>query len=120
MSETKFNPLARTASAQELHAAVAKEELPAISLKLAVEHLACQAAWDKRRGDAVARLGSQYLLGWMDRSALADEVRHDLLEALKVLYEETVDYIQRNNLGDVHHNLSMRLSRDALNKAAGV
>lgn len=43
----------------------------------------------------------------------------DLFEALKTLYEETADYIERNNLGDVHHNLSMQLARAALNKATG-
>lgn len=43
----------------------------------------------------------------------------DLFEALKVLYEETADYIRRNNLGDVHHNLSMQLARNALEKTTG-
>lgn len=35
-------------------------------------------------------------------------------EALRVLYEETADYIRINNLGDVHHNRSMKLARHAL------
>ena len=34
--------------------------------------------------------------------------------ALRRLYEETADYITINNLGDIHHNQSMRLAREAL------
>lgn len=37
-------------------------------------------------------------------------------EALKMLYEETVDYITINNLGDPHHNQSMRLAAEALRR----
>lgn len=37
-----------------------------------------------------------------------------LHEALRVLYDETADYIRLNHLGDVHHNRSMQLARDAL------
>ncbi len=36
-------------------------------------------------------------------------------EALKILYEEQVDYITINHPGDPHHNRSMQLARDALN-----
>lgn len=43
----------------------------------------------------------------------------DLYRALKILYEETADYITVNNLGDVHHNRSMQLARAALSKARG-
>jgi len=43
----------------------------------------------------------------------------DLLEALKILYEETADYIRINNLGDVHHNCSMQMARAAIAKAEG-
>lgn len=35
-------------------------------------------------------------------------------DALQRLYEETADYIRLNNLGDVHHNRSMQMARDAL------
>lgn len=35
-------------------------------------------------------------------------------EALQCLYDETADYIRINNLGDVHHNRSMQMARDAL------
>src|SRR5262249_4748305 len=35
-------------------------------------------------------------------------------EALQLLYDETADYIRINHLGDVHHNRSMQLARDAL------
>ena len=38
----------------------------------------------------------------------------DLREALKLLYEETADYIRINHLGDVHHNRAMQMARDAL------
>lgn len=38
-------------------------------------------------------------------------------EALKCLYEETADYIKINNLGDVHHNRSMQMAKDALSRA---
>ena len=37
-----------------------------------------------------------------------------LEEALRMLYEETADYIRINHLGDVHHNRSMQLARAAL------
>lgn len=40
-----------------------------------------------------------------------------LAQALRVLYEETADYIQTNNLGPVHHNCSMQLARAALLEA---
>lgn len=36
------------------------------------------------------------------------------IDALRVLYEETADYIRINNLGDVHHNRSMQYARDVL------
>lgn len=41
----------------------------------------------------------------------------ELLDALRMLYEETADYIRINNLGDVHHNHSMQSARDAIAKA---
>ena len=40
----------------------------------------------------------------------------DLLEALKGLYEETADYLKRNNLDGIN-NQHMRLARIALRKA---
>lgn len=42
-----------------------------------------------------------------------------LREALNILYEETADYIRINHLGDVHHNRSMQLARDALQVDVG-
>ena len=36
------------------------------------------------------------------------------VEALKMLHDETADYIRLNHLGDAHHNQSMKLARDAL------
>lgn len=44
----------------------------------------------------------------------------DLLQALRLLYDETADYIRINHLGDVHHNRSMILAREALAKAEGI
>ena len=40
-----------------------------------------------------------------------------LMEALELLYNETADYIRINNLGDVHHNVSMQKARAALQAA---
>jgi hypothetical protein len=40
-----------------------------------------------------------------------------LLEALTALYDETADYIRLNNLGDIHHNRSMRLAHEAIKAA---
>ena len=40
--------------------------------------------------------------------------RDMLRECLRVLYEENLDYITRNNLGDPHHNGSMKMARFAL------
>lgn len=37
-----------------------------------------------------------------------------LRSALQLLYDETAEYITLNNLGDVHHNRSMQIARDAL------
>lgn len=45
-------------------------------------------------------------------SAEADRAR--LREALRMLYNEQVDYINLNHLGDPHHNRSMQLARAAL------
>jgi hypothetical protein len=37
-----------------------------------------------------------------------------LREALQGLYDETADYIRLNNLGDAHHNQTMKKAREAL------
>jgi len=42
-----------------------------------------------------------------------------LRAALQAIYDETADYIRINNLGDVHHNTSMKMARDALAKSTG-
>ncbi len=39
----------------------------------------------------------------------------ELESALRGLYEDTADYIQVNDLGNVHHNQSMKDARAALN-----
>ena len=44
----------------------------------------------------------------------AKEREAPILEALRILYEETADYIRINHLGDVHHNRSMQVARDVL------
>jgi hypothetical protein len=35
-------------------------------------------------------------------------------EALRGLYNETADYIRLNNLGDTHHNATMKAAKEAL------
>jgi hypothetical protein len=40
----------------------------------------------------------------------------DLEAALRILYEEQISYIKLNHLGNPHHNLSMKLARDALRR----
>jgi hypothetical protein len=42
-----------------------------------------------------------------------------LLAALRLLHDETADYITINNLGDPHHNRSMQMARDAIARAEG-
>ncbi|MCA8018116.1 hypothetical protein [Burkholderia metallica] len=54
-----LNPMARMASATELHAARRIAELSD-----------CVDSWNKRHGNALVRLGGQYEAGWMDRAAL--------------------------------------------------
>jgi hypothetical protein len=44
----------------------------------------------------------------------------DLYHALEMLRSEMADYIQLNHLGDVYHNRSMQMARDALKKALGI
>ena len=43
---------------------------------------------------------------------LKDNTR--LRNALRMLYEDTADYIRTNHLGPVHHNFSMQKARRAL------
>ena len=59
--------------------------------------------WLRKDLDEVAELARRLE---RDRARLAG--------ALRVLYEETADYIRINNLGDVHHNRSMQMARAAL------
>lgn len=53
------------------------------------------------------------------KEELAEERKKSqrLAQALKILYEETADYIRINNLGDVHHNQSMKGAREALHES---
>ena len=58
----------------------------------------------------LARTSASYAnLVTVDRDRLAA-----LETALRLIYEETADYIETNNLGDFHHNRSMQLARAAL------
>jgi hypothetical protein len=41
----------------------------------------------------------------------------DLLMALKLLHDNTADYIRINNLGDPHQNQDMQMARAAIAKA---
>lgn len=44
---------------------------------------------------------------------------HDaLVAALRILHDETVDYVRLNNLGDPWHNQSMQMARAALAAAS--
>lgn len=47
---------------------------------------------------------------------LNSEAVHGLRNALKLLYDNTADYIRINNLGDVHHNQDMQMARECLEK----
>lgn len=51
--------------------------------------------------------------------AAKDSETERLRAALQAIYDETADYIRINNLGDVHHNTSMKMARDALAKSTG-
>lgn len=57
------------------------------------------------------------LIPEMEANAQAIAALPDLVEALQALYQDTADYIKLNNLGDVHHNQSMKLAAAALKKA---
>jgi len=48
------------------------------------------------------------------------ELIRELAEALTELYSDTADYIARNNLGDIHHNQSMKMANAALAKVREV
>ena len=72
-----------------------------------IEKLAQQVAY----ADALERALTEKIESI--RSA-KDERISELERALRTLYEETADYIRIDHLGDVHHNVSMQLARDAL------
>lgn len=61
--------------------------------------------------------------GWLRKAVVKLCLLHaaapELLEALTRLYKETADYIQINNLGDMHHNKSMQDAKAAIAKAEG-
>ena len=61
------------------------------------------------------------LFDQLSRRELAEEKQSErerkLLEALKILHDETEDYIRINDLGDPHHNRSMQLARAAIREA---
>lgn len=43
-----------------------------------------------------------------------EEQRTKLFIALTILYEENKNYIEANHLGDPHHNMSMKLAKEAI------
>lgn len=64
------------------------------------------------------RKESAFLREWGGRCQVEMEKqaarKMELRAALQCIYDETADYIRRNHLGDVHHNLSMQIARAAL------
>jgi hypothetical protein len=68
-------------------------------------------------GEPVAEVEAPNDTDWANARLIA--AAPELLAALKALYEETADYIRINYLGDVHHNHSMQMARDAIAKAEG-
>jgi len=69
----------------------------------------CGATGPERTSDATER---RFVSDWNSRKQETNIAR--LLEALQLLYQETRDYIEINNLGDPHHNVSMQKAREAL------
>jgi len=74
-----------------------------IKIRMEQQHL---AEMNKLRGERDS---------WIKAAGEEAHISRKLREALQLLYSETCDYIRVNNLGDVHHNRSMQLARDALN-----
>lgn len=75
-------------------------------------HNAFTVTPQKQQGLYIADVGSE-------ANARLIAAAPELLEALKTLYLEVADYVEVNSLGDVHHNRSMQLARDAIAKAEG-
>jgi len=69
----------------------------------------------RERFEAVLAARNEYFEDW---KSLRENVRV-AKEALKLLYDETADYITINKLGPVHHNRSMQMARDALARLRG-
>jgi hypothetical protein len=57
--------------------------------------------------------------GENDKYARLISAAPELLDSLRILYEETADYILLNHLGDVHRSRSMQYARDTIAKAVG-
>jgi hypothetical protein len=68
--------------------------------------------WHEKQAEYFSPVGATNSITEFHRSA-ANEVEK-MREALQMLYDETVDYVTLNKLGDPHHNKSMKMARDAL------
>lgn len=61
------------------------------------------------------------LIDEKNKELAASRKREEILRnALKILYEETADYIRINHLGDVHHNQSMKLAKESLGEEKSI
>ena len=72
--------------------------------------------WHEKQAKYFSSFGVDNAVTEFHRSA-ANETKK-MLTALQILYDETVDYVTLNNLGDPHHNQSMKNARDVLLGAA--
>ena len=59
------------------------------------------------------------LINQIEEASENADVLLEMYDVLVLLYNENVDYIEINNLGDPHHNESMKRARDVLAKIEG-
>lgn len=71
--------------------------------------------WHEKQAEYFSSFGVNNAVTEFHRSA-ANETKK-MLTALQTLYAENVDYVTLNNLGDPHHNQSMKNARDVLSDA---
>jgi len=84
------------------------------SLIVAYDHRVAEADQLRRLLEDTRIAASASALECQTKLLAQAERERRLREALERLYEETADYIRINNLGDVHHNGSMKMARAAL------
>ena len=70
--------------------------------------------------DAIADALAKLIKSLESRLAASRKREEILRNALKILYEETADYIRINHLGDVHHNQSMKLAKESLGEEKSI